>query len=82
VAIRSWVIQSVPVDPNVGEVRSAEVPIAVTRYAVIQSVVCRGGMGAVQNVVILFAVQVVALSVAPNAVLTVVQDVAGGVVIQ
>ena len=83
------VVKSVAV--RIAATRCVVIPNAVTRCAVIQSaviqsVVGRGATG-VQNVVILFAVRVVAPSVAlnevtPNAVLNVAQDVARDVVIQ
>jgi len=85
VAIRSWATQSALVDPSEVVVRSAVIqtsgiPIVATRSAVIQN-------AEIQNVVILFEARVVAPSVAlneatPNAVLSVVQDVARGAVIQ
>ena len=84
-AIRSWATQSALVDPSEVVVRSAVIqtsgiPIVATRSAVIQN-------AEIQNVVILFEAQVVTPSVAlneatPNAVLSVVQDVARGAVIQ
>ena len=83
--IRTSVTQSVLVDLSVVVVTSAVIqtsgiPIVATRSAVIQN-------AEIQNVVILFEAQVVAPNVAlseatPNAVLSVVQDVARGVVIQ
>src|SRR6185436_14953384 len=80
-----WATQSALVDPSEVVVRSAVIqtsgiPIVATRSAVIQN-------AEIQNVVILFEARVVAPSVAlneatPNAVLSVVQDVALVVVIQ
>ena len=84
-AIRSWATQSALGDPSEVVVRSAAIqtsgiPIVATRYAVIQN-------AEIQNVVILFEAQVVTPNVAlseatQNAVLSVVQDVARGAVIQ
>ena len=91
-AIRSWATQSALVDPSVAVTSAAiqiwaiqiwGIPIVATRSAAIQSVADRDAMGEVQNVVILFeALNAARNAATPNAVLSVVQDVARGVVLR